>query len=345
VQLPDMPGRDLRRDPSRASRKRRCAAANAEQDIIIHWRGRDQANLVEITPGVWAGPCPRCARFRVLRVQVGRNGDVVWTVTGQCKHTREDVYPNLANRVPCAPNPAAGQHQHNPEVAALKDTIRDLVMNERFTHSSPIKLAILEALGASTDDALDALGIIDAGNRRRARLARDKALSPAKTVTSDSRRRSKASKAPGSNTTPKLAPGRPADTRLPADTVTSDSVQPVTSDSRRSMPKQPLTSTNNDLTTRAKVVSGPAGTATHTELDLELLRSALGAEVIATEPRTSPLPVADSTEAWTPAEEGPCTRCGTRICRYGDHGSPLCADCRGPETPDTMTTVPPPNAA
>ena len=201
-----MPGRDLRRDPRRASGRRRCAATNGEQDIIIHWRGRDQANLVEITPGAWAGPCPRCSRFRVLRVKVGRNGDVVWTVTGECKHTREDVYPNLANRVPCAPNPSAAQHQHNPQVAALKDTIRDLAINERFTHSNPIKLALLEALGDNTDNALDTLGIIDTGHRRRTRLARDKALSPARTATNGSRRRSRAPKTPGpvrgSNTTP-----------------------------------------------------------------------------------------------------------------------------------------------
>jgi len=341
VRLPDMPGRDLRGDPRRAGRRRRCGAANGEQDIIIHWRGRDQANLAEIKPGIWAGPCLRCGRFRVLRVKVGDNGDVIWTVTGGCGHTREDVYPALVARVPCAPNPSAGPHGHNLALDALKDTMMALALNKVLTPVA-LRLAMLEATGIQTDEALDVLGITDTGNRRRTRLARDKALSPGLTVKTDSKPRPKAS---GSEHTParETPPSLPAKTRLPVTTVKTDSGQAVSFDSQPSTAKPPLNSTFLDLTGRATVVSGPAGTdtTTGTELDLELMRTGLGGEVIATEPRTSPFPVADATEVWTLADEGPCTRCETRTCRYGNQGSPLCADCRATLTvnPSQPTTL------
>ena len=297
------------------------------------WRGRDQARLIEVHAGSgqWTGPCPKCGRPRALTVKAGDSGGVVWNLPGcEGRHSRDDVYPILLTLVPHAPPPG---RRHNPEAEALKGTIRDLVLNEKFIHSNPVKLAILEALGDSTDEALDALGITDTGNRRRTRKAKDLALSPAKTVTNDSRRRSKARAGSPGGSSPR-ATVSPAKTHLPATTVTNDSPQTVTNDSRPSMAKPPLTSTFLRLTDGGTLVSGPPGldtdknTDTVLDLALELVRTELGAEVISTEPRTSPLPVADVIEAWTAAEEGPCTRCGTRTCRYGDRGSPLCADCR-----------------
>ncbi|WP_375504798.1 AAA family ATPase, partial [uncultured Jatrophihabitans sp.] len=49
--------------------------------------------------------------------------------------------------------------------------------------------------------------------------------------------------------------------------------------------------------------------------------------------------------AWTP-DSGLCTRCGAPTTRYGDGGSPLCADCAGapitePESPAEVTEAPP----
>lgn len=109
-----------------------------------------------------------------------------------------------------------------------------------------------------------------------------------------------------------------------------------------------MTSANGRLTTRATIVSGPPRNGhgdtdtVDTALALDLLRSALGAEVIATEPRPSPDPAADITEVWTSADQGPCSLCGTRTCRYGDRGSPLCADCRHPESAAAAELVPVP---
>lgn len=51
---------------------------------------------------------------------------------------------------------------------------------------------------------------------------------------------------------------------------------------------------------------------------LNLLADLLGAEVIATGPVDSPLPVT-----------GRCTRCGSSTTVYGLAGSPLCDQCRG----------------
>jgi hypothetical protein len=49
------------------------------------------------------------------------------------------------------------------------------------------------------------------------------------------------------------------------------------------------------------------------DIALNRLADLLGAEVIATGPPESPLPVT-----------GPCTRCGSPTTRYGPAGSPLC---------------------
>ena len=79
--------------------------------------GEKQANLTEIAPGKWEGPCPLCGQPGILHVEVGRNGDVIWTVTGKCHHTREDIYPQLKFQVPCAPEPG---HQTNPKRTSSK---------------------------------------------------------------------------------------------------------------------------------------------------------------------------------------------------------------------------------
>ena len=266
----------------------------------------------------------------MLRVQAGDNGDVVWDIP-ECRksgrHTRQDAYPVLKTKVPCTPDPGA---RHNPEAAALEAAIRKLTMNEKFTHSNPLKLAILEALGDDPESALTTLGITDTGNRRRTRKARDLALSPAVTVISDSKPRS-GTRNPiriGNSARP------PAETHLPAATVTNDSPEVVTNDSRPSTRKPPLTSTFPSLTERASLVSAPGGTSTGTSTGvdpdsaLDLLRTELGAEVIATEHRTSPHPVADVIETWSAADEGPCVKCGAPHQLYGDGGNPMCADCR-----------------
>ena len=236
-------------------------------------------------------------------------------------------------------------HRSNPELDNLKDTIGMLALNKDLTPAA-LRLAILEAAGIATDEALDALGITDSGNRRRAEVARNKARLPATTVAkTDSKRRSKAPKKvassepgkPVSRITHSPTP-QPAGTRLPATTVKTDSSglsKLTVAAGRESAPKTPLTSDFTNLTEHATVVSGPAGTdtSTHTglELDLEaleLLRTQLGAEVIATEPRPSPNPVADIAEVWTASEAGPCVRCETPTCRYGPRGQPACTDCR-----------------
>jgi hypothetical protein len=59
-----------------------------------------------------------------------------------------------------------------------------------------------------------------------------------------------------------------------------------------------------------------------------LLAGILRAEIIGTEERTIPVPVADVIDAWRVSEEGPCARCGARTCLYGLRGNPLCTDCR-----------------
>jgi hypothetical protein len=274
----------------------------------------------------------------VLHVEVGDNGDVVWTVTGRCHHSREDVYPQLKFQVPCAPGP---RYKPNPERDALKDTMMAILTNKALTPGA-LRLAGLEALGIGQDQALDMLGITASSNRRRARLERDKALSPAATIKTDSKRRSKAPNRNSRGTRVSPGTGRPAETHLPAATIKTESPglsKLIVAAGGEPDQKPPLTSTNGSLTTRATIVSGPAGTgtATSTELDLELaldlLRSELGAEVIATELRPSPHPVADIAEVWTPTEGGPCTLCGTTCCRYGDRGSPLCPDCQAAVRP------------
>jgi hypothetical protein len=53
---------------------------------------------------------------------------------------------------------------------------------------------------------------------------------------------------------------------------------------------------------------------------LDLLAGMLGAEIVATGPVDSPLPVA-----------GHCSRCGSSTTRYGPAGSPLCDQCRDDE--------------
>ena len=50
---------------------------------------------------------------------------------------------------------------------------------------------------------------------------------------------------------------------------------------------------------------------------VDLLADILGAEIIATGPAGTPLPVA-----------GHCSRCGSSTTRYGPAGSPLCGQCR-----------------
>ncbi len=59
-----------------------------------------------------------------------------------------------------------------------------------------------------------------------------------------------------------------------------------------------------------------------------LLAGILRAEIIGTEERTIPVPVADVIDAWRASEEGPCVRCGVGTRIYGPRGNPLCADCR-----------------
>jgi len=297
----------------------RCGSSSGRMDIELHWR--KQARLVEVRPGKWVGPCPKDGERAALNVTVGSNGAVIWNVPG-CKstHDRAAAYPALKTLVPCAPEP--GQ-ERNPELEALKATITRLVTNKAFAPAAK-SLAILEALGYGTDEALDMLGITDTGNRRRTRVARDKALSRARTVKTDSKPRSRAPESKPDTTqadlptpTPMLPP---AETHLPAATVKTDSGQAVT-DSRPKSPKTPLTSAFPSLTDRANVVSGPAGRIrdTNTALDLDLAIEALNANLDA-----------KAIKAWTPVEEGPCTRCGARTCRYGDRGSPLCAHCRTP---------------
>jgi hypothetical protein len=327
-----VPGRDIRGDPHRVGRGLPCGCSSGRFCIVLHWR--DQAGLAETRPGKWTGPCPKDGNPGALHAQEGDNGGVIWAVPG-CKstHDREAAYPALKAKVPCAPEPG---HRRNPELDALTKRIRALAMNEGFIRSAPIRLALLEVLGDDTDDALDTLGITDATWRRRIRQARSKALSPAKSGVNDSYRRSGAPKQED-GATATLPP--PAETHLPAKSGVNDhsevALTPLFA-GRESGQKPPLTSTNGGLTTHAKVVSGPAGTDTSTDtgldldLALELLRTKVGAEVIATEPRTSPDPVADITEVWTASEAGPCRRCGTTTCLYGDRGSLFCADCRTP---------------
>lgn len=71
-----------------------------------------------------------------------------------------------------------------------------------------------------------------------------------------------------------------------------------------------------------------------------LLAGIIRVDIIGTEERTTPVPVADVIDAWRASEEGPCARCGARTCLYGPCGNPLCADCRPPETGATVIPVP-----
>jgi len=203
------------------------------------------------------------------------------------------------------------------ELAAVTAAVVTLLENRKQFSPVALGLAVLEAHGLSPDKALDVLDVTATGNRSRARTERTKGLAAIKYG---------------------RKPARKPPKQRPAPTIETDSVPAIETDSRYSKESDlggSVTSGNDGLTTRATLVLGPArngygdtGTVVDTGLALDLLRSALGAEVIATEPRPSPLPVADVVDAWMPADEGPCTRCGVRTCRYGDHGSPLCADCR-----------------
>ena len=75
---------------------------------------------------------------------------------------------------------------------------------------------------------------------------------------------------------------------------------------------------------------------TDTDTAMILLAGILRAEIIGTEERTIPVPVADVIYAWRASEEGPCARCGARTRIYGPRGNPLCADCR-PLTTEVLT--------
>jgi hypothetical protein len=283
VRLRNLPRGDVRADPPRA-RRLHCGSSDAAHCIELHWRGRDQAGLVQLEPGKWAGPCPKDGRPRALHVIEGDNGAVVWAVPG-CKgvHDREAAYPALKTRVPCAPDPG---HRHNPELEALQDTMMMLAVNKALTPAA-LRLALLEAAGTGTEEALDVLGITDSGNRRRARLARDKALSPAPTVKTDSKARPKQVTTKNVDESSTFPRARPAKTRLPAATVKTDSQEEsklTVAAGRESAQKEPLTSTFASLTDGATLVSGPPGpvrdTDTALDLALELVRTKLGAEVI-----------------------------------------------------------------
>lgn len=291
-------------------RGRRCAAQNARQDILAHWRGTSQARLAEVAPGKWEGPCPRCGQARGIHVEAGRNDDVVWAMTGRCGHSREDVFPMLRHRVPCAPDPG---RRDAPALEAVKAAAIAVAANKNLTPSAK-NLALLQVLGFGDDEALDHLGITDTGNRTRTRKALRRGMAGYSRP--------------------------PAKTRSPAATVKLTAGKASGNcqiDSPLQLTEQPLTSGNTGLTNRATIVPGPAGTSTPTgtELDLTsalaLLKDTLGAEVIASEHRPSPHPVADAIDTWTASEAGPCQRCGTTTCRYGDHGSALCPDCQPAE--------------
>jgi hypothetical protein len=306
-----------------------CGSSGARADIEAHWRF--PARLRETKPGSakYRGPCPKDGRHGGLHVEAGRNGGVVWN-TPDCTHGREAAYPALALLVPCAPRPVP---QCNPELEALKTVMTAILTNKSFTPTAR-RLAGLQALGIDQDDALDMLGIIASSNRRRARKERDAAMAqPAVTIRTDSKRRPEA---PGKRIgVPSVsAPGPPAEIRLPAATIQPDAPAAINSDNRPSAAEIPLSSTFPGLTDRANVVSGPAGwirdTNTALDLDLELLRIELGAQLIAREPKRSPFPVADTAEMWTTVEAGPCVHCGATTCLYLDRGSPLCPDCRTP---------------
>jgi hypothetical protein len=299
----------------------RCGCSDAAHCIHLHWRGKDQAYLVEYLPGKWRGPCPKDGRPAGLHVQVGDNGAVIWN-TPLCAHGREAAYPMLKARVPCAPDPG---YRHNPELDALKEAVTALAVNKTLTPAA-LRLAILEAAGTGTDEALDVLGITDKSNRRRAIKDTRRALArlPGKMVKTDHNRTSAGQGAQQPGRADIRRTDRPAETRLPAVMVKTDPprLSELTTDAGQKDDQKPaLTSTFPDLTDRANVVSGPAGWIrnTSTALDLDLALKAL---------KTDFNPETVST--WTPAEEGPCTRCGARTCRYGDRGSPLCANCQIP---------------
>ena len=157
-------------------------------------------------------------------------------------------------------------------MAALKSALRALVLNPRLK-GKPKDLAVLMALGDAAPAALDALDVGDKGNRSRYQTEVRRALSPARVVISDKRRRS--------------ARARARKGLSPAEVVISDNRPVVTSDNRRSSESDALTSENAELTVPATIVLPPGGTDTSTQdtdteaLALELLRTVLGAEVIA----------------------------------------------------------------
>ena len=288
------------------------AASRGVTEIQALWRV--PLGLVPDDPadpgGQWHGPCPRCHQPRQFSAKPGDVRPVVWWV--HCTCPLEQVYVILRSHVPSAPPPGKKRAEPDPapalELAALRAAVTRLALNDDFPRSAPIRLALLEAAGYETDQALDALGITDSGNRSRTRSAKIRAM----------------------------AGGKPRK-RPPARTVTNDSGHAVTNDSparRARAPRKPAACENTDLIMPATIVLGPPGnghlTDTDTDLDLavDLLRSTLGAEVI---PAT-----------WPPAEEGPCRRCGARTCIYGDYGSPLCDACRSAEPPAVPVPLPGP---
>lgn len=260
--------------------------------------------------GQWHGPCPRCAKPKKLSVRPGDIRPVIWR--SHCPdHPDEAVYAALKYLVPTAPppgkpkaaDPAAG------ELAALKAAAITVASNKNLTPTAK-NLALLEVLGFGADEALDHLGIADTGNRTRTRKALRRGLagyprSPART----------------------LSPARTVKMTAPGPSRPPGGCQ---NDSPLQLTEQRLTCGNTGLTDCATLVLVPEGNGHHTDTDtaLDLVTSLLGAEVISTEPRSSPLPVSGTVDAWQLADEGPCHRCGTRTCVYGPNGNPMCADCR-----------------
>jgi hypothetical protein len=67
-----------------------------------------------------------------------------------------------------APNP-------NTDLAALREAVRSLALNQDL-RGQALKLALLEIIGYTADEALDALGITETGNRSRTRTQKRRAL-------------------------------------------------------------------------------------------------------------------------------------------------------------------------
>ena len=216
-------------------------------DIQARWRV--PLTLVPDDPadpsGQWHGPCPRCKAPRKLSVHPGdiQPGHLVDSLPVRPRAGPHDPQ----SHVPGAPPPGQGKAKGpdaaalEAELAALKDTVRRLVLNPRLK-GKPKDLAVLLALGDSAPAALDALEVTDKGNRSRyqTEVRRALASSPGKVVRYDNRRRSRA---------PKGKKGL-----SPAEVVTSDNHPVVTSDNRYSYESDAATSGNTDLTGRATLV-------------------------------------------------------------------------------------------